>query len=28
MNNHDDTGDKTTWIAVAGANHGRDEGPP
>jgi hypothetical protein len=28
MNNHGDTGDNTTWVAVAGAEHSEAEGPP
>jgi hypothetical protein len=28
MNNHGDTGDNTTWVAVAGAEHREAEGHP
>jgi hypothetical protein len=28
MNNHGDTIDKTTWVFMAGADHGGAEGPP
>jgi hypothetical protein len=28
MANHGDTGDKTTWVTAAGANHSEVAGPP